>query len=92
MDQRNRIDEGFFSTYGINNTEGLDFSDIVYSDNNESVFDIKWVPNNAYFVETLIDGKTIFSGSLNAQGMYDNADSLPLKISGVVRVKASASA
>ena len=92
VDQRNRIDEGFFSTYGINNTEGLDFSDIVYSDNNESVFDIKWVPNNAYFVETLIDGKTIFSGSLNAQGMYDNADSLPLKISGVVRVKASASA
>jgi putative ABC transport system permease protein len=92
VDQRNRIDEGFFSTYGINNTEGLDFSDILSDGTNDSVFDLKWIPNNAYFVETDLNGKTIFSGSLNAQGMYDNPDSLPLKITGVVRVKASASA
>jgi putative ABC transport system permease protein len=92
VDQRNRIDEGFFSTYGINNTEGIDFSDILSDETNDSVFDLKWIPNNAYFVETELNGKTIFSGSLNAQGMYDNPDSLPLKITGVVRVKASASA
>lgn len=92
VDQRNRIDEGFFSTYGINNTEGLDFSDIVDQGDGNSLFDIKWVPNDAYFVENTLNGKTIFSGSLDAQGMYDNAKSLPLKITGVVRVKPSASA
>jgi putative ABC transport system permease protein len=92
VDQRNRIDEGFFSTYGINNADGLDFTDILHSDDEASVFDLKWIPNDAYFVETDLNGKTIFSGSLNAQGMHDNPLSLSLKITGVVRVKPSASA
>jgi putative ABC transport system permease protein len=96
VDQRNRIDEGFFSRYGINNTEGLDFSDIVYTEGQDSVFDIKWVPNNAFYVEAVEDGKTLFRVNSDlatgAQPMYDHPLSLSLKISGVVRVKPSASA
>jgi putative ABC transport system permease protein len=94
VDQRNRIDEGFFSTYGINNTEGLDFSDIVFTEGEESVFDIKWVPNNAFYVESVDDGLFRVNTNLltGAQPMYDHPLSLPLKISGVVRVKPSASA
>jgi putative ABC transport system permease protein len=89
VDERNRIDEGFFDTYGIDPTAGIDFNQITSTD---GLFDLRWTPNNAYYNSNIIGEKTIFTGSLDAQTQYDHPGALPLKIVGILRVKPSASA
>lgn len=100
VDKQNRIDRSFFETYGINVGEGLELSDIVVGDDNQSVFDLKWIPNNLRYSldesESLRTNKTIYKTNdvqeiLAANGT-NNVSLLPLKIVGALRVKPSASA
>jgi putative ABC transport system permease protein len=88
VDIRNRIDEGFFERYGIDNSQGLDFNQIV-GDN--SVFDLKWVSNNQLFYRDDAGDKVRYQISNDFETMY-NESPLSLEIAAVIRVKSTASA
>jgi putative ABC transport system permease protein len=93
VNEQNKVDETFFDDYGIDVGNGINFDEITAED---GLFDLRWTPNDAYYNEQLVGGKTIFSGSLDAQAHYDYPDKnnpvLPLKVVGILRVKPSASA
>jgi putative ABC transport system permease protein len=90
VDVRNRIDAGFFSDYGLDIGDGLDFDNII-SEN--SAFDVKWIPNDVFYTQGTEGDKLKFSfNPFSGQQMYDNDLSLGLNIVGVIRVKPSASA
>ena len=90
VDVRNRIDEGFFTDYGLDIGEGLSFESII-SDN--SPFDVKWIPNDVFYTQGTEGDKVKFSfNPFNGQQMYNDELSLGLNIVGVIRVKPSASA
>jgi putative ABC transport system permease protein len=90
VDVRNRIDEGFFSDYGLEIGDGLSFDNII---GETSPFDVKWIPNNVFYTRGTEGDKTKFSfNPFSGQQMYNNELSLGLNIVGVIRVKPSASA
>jgi putative ABC transport system permease protein len=89
VNEQNKVDESFFDEYGIDVGDGVDFNDITSED---GLFDLRWTPNDAYYNEQVIGGKTIFTGSLDAQAQYDHPGALPLKVVGILRVKPSSSA
>jgi putative ABC transport system permease protein len=88
VDIRNRIDEGFFNRYGIDNSSGLDFNQIVGSN---SVFNLRWISNNQLFFRNDLGDKVRYQISNDYETMYSQSE-LPLEIAAVIRVKPSASA
>ncbi len=99
VDKQNRIDFSFFTNYGIVIGEGLDFSDIISETGEDSVFAVKWIPNNLFFSldedELAETNKTVYERA-EADQMYggigvNGETALPLKIVGALRVKSTAS-
>lgn len=88
VDIRNRIDEGFFSRYGIDVTGGIDFNEIVGPN---SIFNLRWISNNQLFYRDDIGDRIRYQISNDYETMYE-ASTLPLQIAAVIRVKPSASA
>lgn len=94
VDQRNRVSNSLFNAYGINprtNGETFSFQELL----NDSLFRFKVIPNNLFYVEGVLPDSDpelpAFSPNLNLLSMYNNSGALAINVTGVLRIKPSAS-
>lgn len=82
VDEKNRLDYSVLKNLGfdVKETDTVKFEDIVGTE-------LKLVPNNVFYEKTPINS---YMPSQDYQKMYDDKDSIPVTITGVVRVNADA--
>jgi putative ABC transport system permease protein len=100
VDKQNRIDQSFFTNFGIIVPEsGIDLDNLISPNPSINPIQIRWIPNNLLFsvdeAESTNTGRTIFKRN-DVQTIIDrngqnNQTLLPLKVVGVLRIKPSAS-
>jgi putative ABC transport system permease protein len=89
VDQRNRIEKDFFSRFNISVGDGINFNDLIGPN---SPFNLRWIPNNAYYIPDLDNDKQpAFTVEFNPETMYQDPRSLGLQIAAILRIKPDAS-
>ena len=94
VDQRNRVGNELFNAYGINppgEGESFSFEQLL----NDSLFRFKVIPNDLYYVASELPvgdiTRTVFSNNPNVLSMYNDEDALAMNVTGVLRIKPTAS-
>ena len=94
VDQRNRVSNDLFNAYGINPRglgESFTFEELL----NDSLFRFKVLPSNLFYIQSEIPSgdsmRTVFTNNTNALGMYNDERALGMDITGVLRIKPTAS-